>query len=389
MKIGLCICYNIKNYGSVLQALATKKIIEHLGYNYEIINYKKKRDVVFYIKKLPTLFSPYFYYSLRRRKSIKHQCNTNPSYKKQINMRNAAFDLFVDEHFKERSPIYYGYKSLCEGSKNYDAIIVGSDQLWIPSGFSTNFYNLMFVDDNVLKISYATSFGVSKIPLLLQRKARLFVRRFDSISVRELKAKKIINNLDDSIKVEVTADPTLLFNEEQWKDIIPQRKIIDGDYIFCYFLGTNINNREAANTLKKYTSMKIVAIKHEDEYFPYDENFGDITPDIVTPEDFVNLIRNAKYVLTDSYHGSIFSILHHKQFITFYRFSNNDKNSRNSRIDSLFEILKLRDRVYDNDIIKEINKTIDYSSVDKRIQDFRETSVDFIEKALSTIEVKR
>ena len=101
-------------------------------------------------------------------------------------------------------------------------------------------------------------------------------------------------------------------------------------------------------------------------------------------EDFVNLIRNAEYVLTDSFHGSVFSILHHKKFVIFNRF-NSGSNSRNSRIDSLCEILGLNERRYAGNIGAQINQRIDYDIVEERLNQLRAESIQYLERALSKI----
>ena len=113
----------------------------------------------------------------------------------------------------------------------------------------------------------------------------------------------------------------------------------------------------------------------------YDENFGDYKLYDVDPTKFVNLIRNAEYICTDSFHGTVFSILNHKKFMTFNRFDESSKNSRNSRIDSLCNQLNIEDRRYKQDILK-IEKEIDYQSIDKKIEKLREDSYIFLKNAL-------
>ncbi|MGI6392307.1 MAG: polysaccharide pyruvyl transferase family protein [Candidatus Izemoplasmatales bacterium] len=386
-KIGLCICYNVHNYGSVLQALATVKIIEQLGYEYEIIGYIKKRSIFYYIKKAPLLLSKTFYYVLKRKISIIKQARKSNEYKANLRLRKKIFNEFSKEHFVENVKKYIGYSELKRGSSNYYAIIVGSDQLWNPMGFSTNFYNLMFVKDEVKKISYATSFGISHIPIFYRTKARKFISRIDHLSVREIEAKNIIAQLVPRKKVFVAADPTLLFNREQWEVLIPQKNEVIDEYIFCYFLGTSLESRNAANELSDYLGLKIVTIKHEDEYFAPDDSFGDYSPNGLSPNDFVNYIRNAKYILTDSYHGTIFSIINHKKFLTFYRFKQNDKNSRNSRIDSLLNILGLQNRLFTQESnVRTIMEEINYDEIDKRVNVFRNESIDFLKDALENCE---
>jgi len=113
--------------------------------------------------------------------------------------------------------------------------------------------------------------------------------------------------------------------------------------------------------------------------------FGDRQLFDVAPDDFVNLIRGAEYVLTDSFHGSVFSILHHKQFVTFNRFSGASGNSRNSRIDSLCGLLGLEKRRYHQDILLEAAAPIDYEAVEQKLTVLRRESADYLAQSLKHV----
>ena len=128
--------------------------------------------------------------------------------------------------------------------------------------------------------------------------------------------------------------------------------------------------------------MRIVALRHVDEYLECDETFGDECPYDVNPLEFVQLIKNAEYVFTDSFHCSVFSILFNKQFVTFYRFNNTSKNSRNSRIDSLFELFGLKDRLYNGNLIDQADGEIDFDNVNRKVEKLRQESLNFLKQAL-------
>ena len=119
-----------------------------------------------------------------------------------------------------------------------------------------------------------------------------------------------------------------------------------------------------------------------DEYVKSDEFFGEYAPYDVSPNDFLNCILNAEYVLTDSFHCSVFSILFKKQFMVFYRFSKNDINSRNSRIDSLLNQTGLKSHLFDGNNLTNIYNSVAWEEVDKKIDVLRASSVDFLIKAL-------
>lgn len=384
-KIGICACYNTKNYGSMLQSLATGKKIKDLGYDYEFIRYTRKPTIDLVIRSIGRIPERVHgkIVNIERKKKLKKY----PEAAQGIAKRNRCFDTFMNQTFTSMSPRYDTMPELKKAAVDYSAVLVGSDQLWRPEGYTTGFYNLMFVPDNVPKIAYATSFGVSQIPESKKKIAKQFLSRMDYISVRELRASEMIKELIDR-DVPTVVDPTLLFTGEEWNSIIPQKKIIDEKYIFCYLLGSNPQHREWANELKKITGYKIVTIPFLDEFVESDMTFGDYQIFDAGPAEFVNLIRNAEYVCTDSFHGSVFSILNHKQFVTFNRFSNESKNSRNSRIESLLTqtgLQKRRMTSSDQHIYEVIEQKIDYDLVEKKLTEMRVKSVNYLENALKSI----
>lgn len=382
-KVGICACYNTLNYGSMLQSFATQRTVENLGYECEFIVYQKEKSAKYIIKQLPRLFNKYLIYekmlSIKKRIKLK-------KYKelyKLDGVRKQAFLRFQKNYYKNFSPLYYGYDNLCEAAYNYSAIIVGSDQLWSPAGLGTNFYNLMFVPENIKKISYATSFGVSSIPRYQLSRTSAFLRRINYLSVREAQGAKIVKDLIGT-EAKVVADPTILLSAEQWEKEIPNERLIDEPYILCYFLGENSEHRQIAIQLKNEIGIKIVSMPFLDTFVKEDVEFGDIQMFNAGPDGFINLIRNAECILTDSFHGSIFSILYHKQFLTLNRYSDGS-NSRNSRLDSLFDYLGLKERRYcaEYGIREQMESCIDYNAVDQRISKFRNESLKFLNDALA------
>lgn len=381
-KIGVCACYNTKNYGSMLQSLATGKVLEKLGYSYEFIRYTRKPTIELILKSLDRI--PEIINGKILNEKQQKALSQYPDIVKGIKRRNSCFDSFMNQTFTKLSPQYNTYRELENAALNYSAILVGSDQLWRPEGYSTGFYNLMFVPDEIPKIAYATSFGVSKIPENKKKIARSFLSRIDYISVRELRASEMVKELIGR-NVPTVVDPTLLFTGEEWEKIVSKKKIIKEKYIFCYLLGNNLQHRKWAEELKRETGYKIVTIPHLDEFVECDATFGDYSLYDVDPANFVNLIRNAEYVCTDSFHGSVFSILNHKQFVTFNRFEEGSKNSRNSRIESLFSQTALNNRRVTSssvEICRAMDEKIEYDLVEKKLSKMRDKSVSFLQEAL-------
>ncbi len=383
-KVALSVCYDTKNYGSQLQVLATIEKIKELGYEPEIIKYNKKISIRFILQTLPRFLNSYFVRSklkgIKRQKALKK----HPEILKNVNIRNERFDRYIKEKYSEMLKIYNGWNELVYKANNdYEIFLCGSDQLWLPANLGSHFYTLEYVTSNKNKIAYATSFGVSQIPWYQKRRTRKYLNDFTHLSCREEKGKQIIKELTNK-DIPVVLDPTLLLTKDEWDEIIQNKKVINEKYIMCYFLGENVEHRRIAEELSKKTGYKIVTIPFLDEYVEYDRKFGNYRLFDIDIYDFVNLIRNSEYVLTDSFHGSIFSILNHKKFMVLNRFSNNSKNSRNSRIDNLCAMLGLNDRRY-NGKIDCIMNDIDYIAVDMCLEKIRNNSKEYLKNALEGI----
>lgn len=306
-----------------------------------------------------------------------------PEVYKNVSIRNKRFVRFVSEYFNNLSKPYEGWGNLVRlSSENYDAFLCGSDQLWLPHNLGSHFYTLEFAPDSKPKIAYATSFGVSQIPKFQKKRTAKYLNRFQYLSTREITGKKIIKELIGT-EVKVVSDPTLLFDREGWLKIIHDKTIIDTPYIYCYLLGTNPEHRRAALELSKIKGIKIVTTPFLDNFVEEDMNFGDIQLFDLDSSDFVNLVRHAEYVLTDSFHGTVFSILNQKRFLTFNRFAAGT-NSRNSRIDSLCTILGLEKRRFNGDVSL-VDDPIDFPEVYQKTSDYRDKSLQYLENSLSSI----
>ena len=367
----------------MLQAFATTKVLEARGIDYELIRYKKNLTIIEKIKSIPRLFNGILlndkYEALKKKIGIKK----HPEFAVNDAIRMKAFKTFSEKYFKKLSPEFVGYAELCKGATRYSAVVTGSDQLWSPAGLATNFYNLMFVPDNIRKISYASSFGVKQIPWYQIKRTRAYLNRIEFISMRENRGSEIVYELTNK-KVPTILDPVFSFDQRGWQALLPPRKIISEPYIFAYFLGGIAEHREQVRKLSETSGLKVVALRHLDQYIEQDDSFGDYAPYNVGPEDFLNLIRGAEFVCTDSFHGACFSIIHHKKFMVFDRYSDVSKTSKNSRIDSLCTNFNLSNRRFSGEVLK-ITENIDYEEVDKLMTKMKKDTDEYLDKAFSGI----
>lgn len=386
--IALVTCYFHHNYGSMLQAYATQMMMDELGFPYETIackapiNYMEQSKWIYILKKL---IIADWKIKIGKVKINYYKKKYKRTFGKDVDLRDRYFESFAHEYFKV-SPYYDTREKLSEVTCNYSAFLVGSDQLWRTDSVEHGYYTLEFVPDNILKVAYSTSFGITKVPWFQLEKNRRFMKRFDYIAVREKSGSKLIKDLTGR-DVPVVLDPTLLFTGEQWMKIQQVEPIIEGRYILCYLLGNNPSQRNFIKGLKKRTGLKIVALQHLDEYISDATNFADEAPYNVGPKEFLNLIRNADYVFTDSFHCSVFSILYRKNFFTFSRFSDTNIQSTNTRIDNLLTLTGLESRrmTGDRSIDYCLTLPLEFTDVDNKLESMRKLSFNYLREAFSSL----
>lgn len=382
MKIGAVIVsdFNHNNYGSALQAYATIKTVQKFGHDITLIKYKKQRSLIDWIKIFPGLLLSGGVELVKKRLKAKLLKKLYPNYTHNLQIRFDATNSFKRKEFGPYFKEYKGFKKLCEGSKEFDSVFVGSDQVWRPYGFYSNYWNLLFVDDSVAKFSYSSSYGVSKIPQIQYKGTKKYLERLDLISVREKKAKEIVETLSNK-SAKVVADPTMLLTREEWLDFAKKStfEIPKEPYVFCYILGPRKDLRDFATKFAHKQGMKIICMPHMEEYRKQDICFGNVQCWNANAYDFVNIINYASYICTDSFHGTVFSIMLHKKFFTYYR---EFGQSTNSRIDSLLDFFDMKSRLMFGEITDNFNTEINYSRVDNQMSQYRKDSMDFFEKAL-------
>lgn len=380
--VGVCLKYTQNNYGSKLQALATVKCLEKMSLDYEILRYNKK-TVGFILKYIPRVFNWVFLNDRYDQFQRALECKLHPQINEMIGVRTRAFESFdhyFTPHLSEMYKSYSHMKRVC--ADRYDATLTCSDQLWSPSALGSGFYNLMFAPAEVRKVSWASSFGVSEIPWYQRGRTKRYLSRIEHISMRENRGAEIVKELTCR-DVPVLMDPVFLFDKSEWDALVPYAEPEWDNYIFCYFLGSDSRHRAYARTLAEKTGKKIVTLRHLDRYVDGDESFGDIAPYDVDPVRFLNILRGADYVCTDSFHGCAFSIIYEKKFVVFDRYKNTSSNSKNSRIDSVCTNLGLEDRRLraDEDICEIIDREIDHPTVIAKTEVYRKKTKEYLSLA--------
>lgn len=384
-KVGLAIVTYVNNFGSFLQAFATQEAIKKLGYETEVINIEGVQKIIskarkkYFLKRCFNL-NELRSYSVTLKGIAKKK--TDREYAKNISIRNAVFDAFRKDNFSY-SPSINSWELIGQYCKdNYSSVLVGSDQLWRPVNIEGNYYTLSYVPDEVNKIAYATSFGVPYLPKKQSEKAKSFIPRIQHLSVRENQGKKIIKDLT-GLEAQVVCDPTMLITKEEWDKGVGTR-LIERDYILCYFLGGNQKYPKFARKLGDRLNIKTVGLVHCAGYNDNVEMYYDEMPFDIGPYEFINLIKHAKLVLTDSFHCCVFSVLFEKDFYAFKRFKDDDEMSTNDRLTTLFESMGIQNRILsgEEDLSSFDFNNIDYEFVKEKIEKIRKKSLEYLSNSL-------
>lgn len=384
-KIGMSINYDYPDYGGMLQAYASFRKIKDLGYEPEAINIDavsgdiRNRKLKYFAKNILDV-------SIVKEKSQivfkRIRTKLDRELSSNLSKRYDAFEKFHKEHFKV-SREYKSWVDLSNGCREYSSVVVGSDQLWLPSNIAGGYYTLSFVPDEVNKIAYATSFGVAEVAKRQEETTNRFLNRINYLSAREESGQRIIKK-HTGRDVQLVCDPALLLTAEEWDEDATSGRIIEDRYIFCYFMGNNPWQRKFVEGLKSKTGYKIVALLHLDQYIKSDEEYVDIAPYDISPADFINLVKNAEMVCTDSFHGTVFSLIYGKKFFTFMRFSDKATLSTNSRIHTLLKCMDVEDRLVlkNTNVDEMLNKTMNIAIIQDKLTDFRNESLGYLKRAL-------
>ncbi len=354
-KIGVITWHYYHNFGSALQAYALQYSLCSYKNKCSIINYRDKRIEV--------------YVSVKVKIQI---LLTNLNILKKYRYPFTSFHA----KFLNQTPIEHNTENLHKIVSKFDAVLCGSDQIWAPNVFNP-VYMLDFVPDDIPKISYAASIGLNEIPDDLVGTYQRLLSRFQAISVREKQGAQLLDQRC-GIKSEVVLDPTLLVNVVHWKEL--EKKVNRKDkFIFCYFLNKNHRYKEAVQAYAKRHGIEVIGCSANTE----DASWMTILGNDIGPCEFLWLIHHAEAVFTDSYHGTIFSLLYHKPFVTFERFESSDKICQNSRIYQLDDYFCLSQRIirvtHDTEIVID---DFDYDMFERRLCELRKSSMEFLKRAL-------
>ncbi len=363
MKIGIITYHFARNYGAVLQAYALQEYLKQKGNNITIINYvddnQKNNNSVFRSKNgiksviYNIILFPILIDRIRKVKKfqnfIDNYLNCSPRLKTIEELKN-----YIDKN-------------------EFDYIISGSDQVWNPNIMDFSEAFLLPINTKSKKATYAASIGNAKVEDLIKYKE--YINDFKYIALREKESVKIISSLTNK-DIAVVNDPVALFNKMEWEKLCYNENLRKDKYLLCYFLHKKYLNKEykIAKKIAKDKKLKLIMINSN---FSLKSFYWNCMRD-VGPIDFLTLFKNAEYICTDSFHGTMFSLIYEKNFNVF----TSNKEKQDSRRENILKNAGMMCRlVYmENGTDKLDTSVIDYKNISEEFYNSINISKKYLDK---------
>lgn len=336
-KIAIVTLNGYYNYGNRLQNYALENILASFDYNIEtLINttFSEKNEKID-----KSNISVFLKGSLSKKMEMVYLKINKDKILMLNNQRNNKFKEFSREFIKE-SNIEININGIPSGlSDYYKYFIAGSDQVWNPNDSVVSELNFLTFAPKEKRLTYAPSFGVSKIPLEYKENYKKWLSDIDNISVREEAGAKIIKELTGK-EATVVIDPTMLLDKEKWLSIAKEDKNKPNkEYLLTYFLGDISKEcKKKIKALKRKYDLEVVNIANINNKKYY----------VSGPSEFIDYINSAKIFITDSFHGCVFSLLMETSFIVCDRNGHSKSENMSSRIDTFVKKFDLESRKFEN-----------------------------------------
>ncbi len=360
MKVGILTIYRSGNYGATLQAYATKQAINENGFaEAEIIPYcsdaiKQKINRQF-IKKAGLFHTAV-------------ACVEKMYYYPRMKKVNGFVDSFAGEEALKK-------EELAALNEKFDLFLSGSDQIWNPDLQQGDCsYLLDFVTDPHKKRSYGSSFGGRKIAAEYEEQYKKLLSEYHRITVREQTGVELVRELLGK-EAELVIDPALLLTPAQWEAKLPPRKF-KKKYVFAYQMAHSPLVAKMVGAATRAMDAKAVFVP-----FPI-MGACKCRPTMgLSSLEWVSAIKNSEFVVTDSFHGVVFSIIFRRPF--YYVITSDTVRKRLSRLETLLSSLGIEDRLVDDVSKCDFNKTIDYDAVHQKLDEQRRQSLKILKELVS------
>lgn len=370
MKTGLVTFYHIHHYGALLQAAATERAVESLGGKCEIVDY--------YVNQNNDLFRAPSGVS-----AAAADAHTALHYK-ALKTRYQRFEDFSRRWLRISPHRFESLEALRAAAQPYDVILSGSDQIWNPRIFPDGRFDPVFFGafSQRRKIAYAPSFGIPQIPEDMEAELRGYLEDFSHLSVREEQGAAIVRQLTGR-DVPVVLDPTLLLTRKDWAQMAAERGHGEKGYILCYCISPPGPLAPYIRRLAEETGLPVVQLcgirrkVHPKARCVLDAG----------PAEFLGLFRDASFVCTNSFHGTVFSVQFQKPFFTAVS-PRELAAPETSRTFSLLSRLGLAERIVGKGDSAGLSDAVGWAAAEARLQEARRSSLAYLDAALRGVEFR-
>ncbi len=396
MKIGvLTLWESLDNYGQQLQCWALQTVLKNIGHTPYLIRYDTSIKIPPTNQKIrkKSIAKLFLVYPILNKLRLIVKKRRDIKWKGQYNEKNKLRDFvgFREKYINTSTNKYDNIFELRSNPPQADVYITGSDQVWsYPLNLEeSKSYYLDFGCDKTKRISYAASFSMPKYPVEWKRELHKMLQNFEAVSVRERTGVLICKSV--GIKAQLVLDPTLLLTKADYNSLIQQNQICKNQTNYIYIYHLNINSREEI----KWKEIKTLSLEENINVFATTssgqiigkELLKDVRYDYPTIYQWLANIFNAKFVVTTSFHGVVFCIIGHINFVWIPLVGRSGKG--NSRVVDLLEILGLGEHIYShqNPIKKIFNLSVDWKTVDSKVDMQKHKSMSFIKESLNRIHI--
>ena len=364
MQVKIITCHDVYNHGAALQAYALQTYLLSLGYDVEIIDYKP--DYLSGHYKLWSVANPLF-----DKPIVKQLYLLTKLPGRLLSLkRKHLFDEFTSAYLRLTNHRYHSFEELKSNPPQADVYIAGSDQIWntvFLNGRDAAFF-LDFAPHTAKRISYAASFATENVVEEYKPFVKTMLQNFDEISIRERCSLPLLKQLGRT-DGKAVCDPVFLLTKAQWNRLLPSVKIQER-YLLVYDTEKSAKLKKIAQRIAKEKNLKIYNVS------AFKIGYADRELWASSPLNFVQLVRDAEYVISNSFHATAFSVIFGKNFCVVNR-----TVKINERMKSILEDLGLQERLV-NDFHLNLLKMPGYESVNLRLQQIIAASVNYLKMAL-------
>ena len=365
MKAGLLTFYHLHHYGAILQAAATQRALETLGWECETIDYFVNQDTrIFRPAASPSLAASDAY---------------NALHYPAVRRRWQRFEDFSRSFLRLTDRRYESREELRRAELPYDLLVSGSDQIWNPTIFPDRRFDPVFFGafSPLRKIAYAPSFGVARLPEGMEEELKGYLEGFSHLSVREVSGREIVREASGR-EAAVVLDPTLLLTAAEWSALAADPALREKEYILCYGISRSGALEPYIRRLAEETELPVVQLcGTRRKLHPKARMISD-----AGPAEFLGLFQRAAYVCTNSFHGTVFSVLFQRPFFTAVAPAELQEPER-SRTFSLLSRLGLTERVVGKGDAAGLRDRPDWAAAEVRLAAARAGAMAYLKAALA------